>query len=175
MLDVKTCKNLSYFPRDICCWGITAISSACGSTHIHTHTHAHTAETSTAPVHFTGSALFLCWPYLSLPAVVIEECLYLPLLLSITANTSGQVLALLCHSNTHRQCCRSCNPESMSWLSVYPPPPFHPCIILLFILIMWSVLVKTSLLCVWHGLILTHCMTGCKVDPGILLHWNGLV
>lgn len=58
-------------------------------------------ETSTVPVHFSGSQLFLCWPYLSLSAGVIEECLYLPLPLSVTANTSGQVLALLCHSNTH--------------------------------------------------------------------------
>ena len=53
------------------------------------------------PVHFPGSQLFLCWPYLSLSVGVIEECLYLPLPLSVTANTSGQVLALLCHSNTH--------------------------------------------------------------------------
>lgn len=53
------------------------------------------------PVHLTGSGLFLCWPYLSLAAGVIEECLYLPLPLSVTVNTSGQVLALLCHSNTH--------------------------------------------------------------------------
>lgn len=119
---VKTRKK-TYFYRVIHCRGITTSSPTSGSTIIHRHTHAHTAEASTVPVHFSGSGLFLCGPYLSLPAVVIEECLYLPRPLSVTANTSGQVLALLCHSNTHRQRCRSCNPESMSWLSVYPPSP----------------------------------------------------
>lgn len=94
---------------------------------------------STAPVYFTRNGFFLCRPYLSLPAVVIEECLYPPLPLSVTANTSGQVLALVCHSNKHRQHCRSCNPDSVSWLSVYPSPNFPRCIIFLLILIMWSV------------------------------------
>lgn len=86
--------------------------------HTNRSTHRDTAEMSTAPVYFTGNGFFLCWPYLSLPAVVIEECLYPPPPLSVTANTSGQVLALVCHSNKHRQHCRSCNPDSMSWLSV---------------------------------------------------------
>lgn len=65
------------------------------------HTLSHAAERSTVPVYLTGSGLFLCWPYLSLAVEVIEECLYLRLPLSVTVNTSGQVLALLCHSNTH--------------------------------------------------------------------------
>lgn len=84
--------------------------------HTNRSTQRDEAEMSTAPVSFTGNGFFLCWPYLSLPAVLIEECLYPPLPLSVTANTSGQVLALVCHSNKHRQHCRSCNPDSMSSL-----------------------------------------------------------
>lgn len=136
----------SYFHRQIYC-SVEALPPP--PTSGFTHIHAHTSSASTVPVYFTGSGLFLCWPYLSLPVVVIEECLYLPLLLSVTANTSGQVLALLCHSNIQRQRCQSCNPESMSWLSVYPSSYFHPYIIFLFILIMWSVRAfpgKTALL-----------------------------
>lgn len=129
---VRTCKTAKLFSKADVLYrrGITTNNTSYPWV---PHTHM---QASTAPVYFTGTGLFLCWPYLSLPAVVIEECLFLPLLLSVTANTSGQVLALLCHSNTHRQRCRSCNPESMSWLSVYPPPHFPPYIILLFIPIM---------------------------------------
>lgn len=95
-------------------------------THIPTHKDAHTAETSTVPVHFTGSQLFLCWPYLSLSAGVIEECLYLPLPLSVTANTSGQVLALLCHSNTHTDSAvgHATLNQCLGCLSILLPLPF---------------------------------------------------
>lgn len=113
-LHIKT-SSCSY--TEMYCRGRATSSpgAACTQTEAHRGTQLRWAQRQSLSL---GMGSFSAGPICLFQRCWLRSVCTPPLPLSVTANTSGQALALVCHSNKHRQHCRSCNPDSMSWLSV---------------------------------------------------------